>query len=373
MFGREPNFPNSLQLNKEDTSHPTDILQHQQNLQNIWDFVRATLSRQQAANKERVLFSNKEVKYRIGDVVRLHYPKTLNKLSYISNKFKPYYFGNYTILKQFNTYTYQVQCQQTNRKFMCHVKRMRSIQQVEHTEDDTIDLCLTRDLFLDEITRISSTLQLVKEIQFENLPVKHMEFEMYLYSFEVIPDELSDLSKFSHHKTKHCTIIKTQHDLDTDILVTQFTNEKQMQITLVLLNQSIPLDTYFHFTQTPITELLIFTGPNWIPLAIQFIILSMSMTPRLPSIFNLLTKFQPFCRDFHNLSQQLKLFAINFLKLAKDKWLMDVPDIEITNDLVDLHEHSDDESNETIQPPIPAPRRSKRNRRPPLWLRDYVP
>jgi hypothetical protein len=392
LYARQPNFPNQFQLSTDVIQHPYDILRQQEDLQQIWDFVRQTLRTQQDKSQAKLAAGHKPVSYELGDIVKLHYPKSLNKTPQSPKKWIPYYFGTYKIITKYNDLTYKVQCMQTNRTFMSHVRRMRLVKHYDNNEpEENFDLCLNRETFIDSIIHIHTLIKTLKQIEYTT-PVEQsfLEFEIHTQKISVMPSQLSEAEIKNLHFTRHrqCTIITlgkkvSKHSLNSPWKIEHIRNSKNSTVTIYRLEQPVTLNSFFKLLDgTPLPN-IIFSGLEWHSLAFKYMVTSMLKSPMLPSLFHLATKFIPFISEKpQHFYQEITTFAYELHTYAKQHWNPNISDIENRpeTELVDQTVDSDEELEQEdiaqmpapAQPPIRQIRRSQRNRQQPIWMRDYV-
>ena len=117
VFNREPTFPYEY-------STP-GILRKNSDIEEIRKMVKLRLEKEQQRYKEREDKHRKEIEFKIGDRVKLRFPKKVLKNH--SKKFIPNYLGEYEVIEKVNDLNYKLRCVKTNQITKGHVARMHKI------------------------------------------------------------------------------------------------------------------------------------------------------------------------------------------------------------------------------------------------------
>jgi len=147
IYGRAPHFP------YEFSSTPSLLNSNRtQKIQELRQLVREVLHKEQLRYKDREDKHRKAVSFRIGDQVKLKYPKQTKPGQ--SLKFVPYFLGTYEILEQINDLTYTLKCLKSSRIIKAHENRMKLIQSFEITNDMEVSLFQSKENFLHELSNL---------------------------------------------------------------------------------------------------------------------------------------------------------------------------------------------------------------------------
>jgi hypothetical protein len=298
MFGRPPKYPNEFQLS-HDKDHPYDIMERKNQLQKIWDFVRLTLDRQQEANIQREQKGHRPVSYSIGDIITLKYPQFINKQPGSSQKWILYFFGTYKILKQYNSLVYQVQCLETQRTLMAHVRRMRRVQTYSPNDDDEqFDICLSRNEFLDDAAHVHETCSTLQKLEIPSLDTipEHFEFEVYSVRFTVSSHNATPTHLQSLEGNKHTRLLVLEASGHNSTQTqTLFLTHNQQQGRHIILKEHFSITSLLDLlTQYPLSRYSIYASdckndrntppPFLLPLSLQ--------TPTLFSSYKTITFYR---------------------------------------------------------------------------------
>jgi RNase H-like domain found in reverse transcriptase/Integrase zinc binding domain/Reverse transcriptase (RNA-dependent DNA polymerase)/Integrase core domain/Retroviral aspartyl protease len=386
LYGRPPKFPNEFKLDQPENDTEFDLIEHKGRLQKIWDFVRITIKKQQDSNCNDLAKGHRTVNYEPGDRVKIQFPKTLKKLPNVSNKWTPYFFGEYIIKTKLNDLTYTVQDVDTQRIFLCHVRRIKPIGLIPLDEEDEIaDIFISREQFIENITNISRTIQILKNIEFikpDNYYVypNPLILQIYDLTFYILQRNTAfdniDTSKFTQNVPYlHIFIDNKITKIQPSPVITYKRSKKSMspQFTNVHISNNLDLNSWKDLVKDFKGTHIILGGDTAFQLIYKYTLAKQIDTILLPPFFHLALKLLPYCEDKSDFYKMMATMAIELLDYARTVWHEQPTELQFPKESEKIIQRSDNSQASPIIPEIePQLRRSARQKQPPKWTNDFI-